>query len=880
MGTTGQRSPGNGGVGLRPGQVVAGRYRIHRLLGRGGMGEVYRADDLALGHYVALKFPTLDGSAAGASQRLAAEVAVAQRVSHPNVCRVHELARHGKRVFLSMQLIEGETLQTILSRAVGTLTGSEKLRIAHDLCAALAAIHDQEILYRDLKPANVMLDSDGRALVTDFGLAACGTVFDPGSGTFGYMAPEQHDGGEPSVRSDLYALGLVLYEIFVGRRAFSECSRDELVARKRAGPPEFPTNDALDEIGPDVKEVLLRCLSPDPEARPSSADDVACALPGRPGRGVEGDGEWIAPPETLLVSPRHRSRSWLDHILLAAVVLELVAVAALAPSSQPVHPAELGDPPPALEARARDVLAAVGLGGEERHQQFGYTYDARQFDDAASAVSEVALWPRDPAAPVPPVVFWYRQSPRRLVPVQAGSPYQRYDDPPFTAPGMVGVQLDPWGRLVRLDAVPPRAAPPDPPAPEPDWRPLFTAAGLDVDHFRAVVPSWTPPEFADRRRAWEAPSPVEGGEPIRIEAASFGGRPVSFLRLEPWMFAAEPEVDGRAELQLTTLGAGRVVGGLWYVAVLIGGILLARKNLFRCVADTRAAFRLAVAVLAARTLVWLLGAQHLAGTGELMILKPHLARALLIAAEVALIYLALEPLVRRFWPDLTASWVRLVYGRVRDPLVGHHLLVGTLVGTGGVLLVRLYATYAGPLGLPAPRLDRLDTFLGLILVRGLDLQCEALRGFREALAVEILAVVHGVLLGIFGVVGVVVLRLVLKKPVLSRAVALVLFVALIFPRAGDPLADLAVATTICAVYLAVLLRFGFLAGVTAMASAFLLTSHPLTLDLSAWYASGSTVALLAVACVALYGFRTSLAGRPALPAQWLRLGEPRPVEAA
>jgi serine/threonine-protein kinase len=872
-----QRPPGNGGVGLRPGQVIAGRYRIHRLLGRGAMGEVYRADDLTLGRYVALKFPILDGSAAGRSQRLAAEVAVAQRVSHPNVCRVHELGRHGKRVFLSMQLIEGETLHAVLSRSVGTLAKDEKLRIAHDLCAALAAIHAQGILYRDLKPGNVMLDSDGRALITDFGLAAFGCVSDPGSGTFDYMAPEQHalgEAGEPSVKSDLYALGLVLYEVFVGRPAFCGSSRKELVRLKLEGPPDFPSNGGVE---PDVKEVILRSLAPVPDERPASADEVARALPGRPGPGSEGAGEWIAPPETLLVSPRCRPRPWGARVLLAAVGLGLLAVAALAPSSQLVRPAELGDPPQALEVRARDVLVAAGLGGEDRNERYGYGYDARQLDHAASTGDAADRWPRDPAAPVPPVVFWYRQSPRRLVPVQAGSPYQRYDDPPLTVPGMVGVQLDPWGRLLRLDAVPPRVAPPDPSAPELDWRPLFAAAGLDLERFRAVAPAWTPPEFADRRQAWEAPSPLSGGEPIRIEAASFGARPVSFLRVEPWMFAAEPEVDRRTELQLTTSGLGRALAGLWYAGVLIGGILLARKNLFRRVADPRAAFRLAVAVLAARALVWLLGAQHMPGTGELMILKPHLARALLIATEVAIIYLALEPFVRRFRPELTASWVRLVYGRARDPMVGHHLLAGAFFGTAGVLLIRLYATFAGTLGLPPPRLDRLDTVAGLIMVQGLDLQCEALRGFREALAVEILAVVHGVLLSIFGVVGVVVLRLVLKQPILSRTVALALFVGLLFPRAGHPLADLVVATAICALYLAVLLRFGFLAGATAMASAFLLTSHPLTLDLSAWYAPGSTVALLTVLAVALFGFRTSMAQTPVLPREWFRLDEPRPA---
>lgn len=883
-----QSPRGHGGVGLRPGQIVAGRYRIHRLLGKGGMGEVYRADDLALGDYVALKFPLIDDAGRGGSQHLAGEVAVAQRVSHPNVCRVHDLGHHEGRVFLSMQLVEGETLGAVLGRSVGALTDDEKLRIAHDLCAALCAIHACRIVYRDLKPSNVMLDLDGRAIITDFGLASFGVVTDRGSGTFAYMAPEQHDGGEPSARSDLYALGLVLYELVVGSPAFTADSRNELAARKRQGPPELPGDRAVPE---QAREVVVRCLQPDPEDRPESADEVARALPPRPSRSSQGGGSWIVPPETLLVSPRQRPRPGLARGMLAAVLLALVAAAALAPASQLTRSAELGHPPEALEVRAWEVLALAGLSGDPGgvgEERYGYAYDRRQLDHVASTEGGPDRWTHLAEAPVPPVAFWYRRNPRPVAPLEPGSPFQRYDDPPLTSPGMVGIRLDPRGRLLSLEAVPPRAAQMGGPedraeaSESPDWAPLFAAAGFDLDRFRPVPPEWTPAAYADRRFAWQGPAAAAegsaraGAAPVRIEAASFQGTPVSFRRVEPWMLAPEPGVGYGTEMQLVTSRVGRILAGLLFIGVMVAATLLARRNLFRRVADPKAAFRLAVAVLAARALAGFLGARHLPGAGELMLINSHLARALLMAAEVWVIYLALEPYVRRFWPELAASWVRLVYGRARDPLVGHHLLVGLLFGTGSILWSRLYVTLAAPLGLPAPRPDALYTLAGLVNIRGLEVQCEALRGLRQALSMELLALVHAVLISLFGVVVIVLLRLLLKRPILSRTVALVLFVVLFFPYAGHPVADLVVVTVIVGFWLVALIRFGFLAGASAAVTAYLLNSHPLTLDPTAWYAPGAAAPLLAVGALAVYGFKISLAGRPALPTAWLAM-DPPPV---
>jgi serine/threonine protein kinase len=152
-----------------PGTTLDGRYRIVSLLGRGGMGEVYRADDLKLGQAVALKFLpetlSMDGAALARFHR---EVRVARQVSHRNVCRVYDIGEISGQHFLSMEFIKGEELASLLQR-IGRLPTDKALEIARQLCAGLAAAHDNNVLRRDLKPANVMIDAEGNARITDFG---------------------------------------------------------------------------------------------------------------------------------------------------------------------------------------------------------------------------------------------------------------------------------------------------------------------------------------------------------------------------------------------------------------------------------------------------------------------------------------------------------------------------------------------------------------------------------------------------------------------------------------------------------------------------------------------------------------------------------------
>jgi len=259
-----------------PGTLLAKRYRIVALLGSGGTGEVYRADDLTLDQAVALKFyPARVQAEPGTMARFHREVRLARQISHPNICRVFDIGETEGRAFITMEFVSGEDLHSLLRR-IGRLAPDKALEVALQLCSGLTAAHAAGVLHRDLKPANIMLDDRGNVRITDFGLAALADELhhEMDAGTPGYMAPEQLAAKEVTARSDLYALGLVLFEIFTGKRHIEPQRGAELLRPKPA--PVTPANFV--GVDPWVTQAIVRCLDPDPARRPESAMHVAAAL--------------------------------------------------------------------------------------------------------------------------------------------------------------------------------------------------------------------------------------------------------------------------------------------------------------------------------------------------------------------------------------------------------------------------------------------------------------------------------------------------------------------------------------------------------------------------------------------------------------------------
>jgi serine/threonine-protein kinase len=283
------------GISLAPGEVLGGRFQIVRLLGRGGMGEVHEARDLALGDRVALK--TLRPEIARNPRllgRLKREVRLARKVQHPNVCRIHDFfslpAKAGgdEIAVVAMELIVGETLAQRLARA-GRLPIESLDAIVPQIAGALGAIHENGVIHRDLKPSNVMLErrADGsmRAVLTDFGIA-CASDDDSSLsrtgdliGTPDYMAPEQVEFGATTAQSDIYSLGVVLYEAVTGRTPFPAGRALEGAIARLRGPATPPGAHAPGL--PDRWEAsILRCLELDPARRFRTAAELAAAIGG------------------------------------------------------------------------------------------------------------------------------------------------------------------------------------------------------------------------------------------------------------------------------------------------------------------------------------------------------------------------------------------------------------------------------------------------------------------------------------------------------------------------------------------------------------------------------------------------------------------------
>lgn len=265
-----------GGTGL-----FAGRYELLGKIGRGGMGTVYRARDTLVGDVVALKMLELeDSQRKDLLERFRREVRLARRISHPHVARTHDLGEHGGHLFLTMEYVEGEDLQSLLRRE-RALGAAQAARIALAVCEGLAAAHTAGVVHRDLKPANVLVERGGRVVLTDFGIARAmaGEAASRTQGMVGtpmYMSPEQISGGEVEARSDLYAAGLLLYEMLTGEPPFTGDSPMAVAFARLRQPPPDPAGRA--GVPEALAEVVRRCVAREPEERPSGAFEVAGLL--------------------------------------------------------------------------------------------------------------------------------------------------------------------------------------------------------------------------------------------------------------------------------------------------------------------------------------------------------------------------------------------------------------------------------------------------------------------------------------------------------------------------------------------------------------------------------------------------------------------------
>ncbi len=828
-----------------PGTVIAGRYRIVALLGAGGMGEVYRADDLTLGQPVALKLLPWDVSADPSRVALfRSEVRLARQVSHPNVCRIYDIGEADGRHFLSMEYVDGEDLASLLRR-IGRVPPDKGLEIARQLCAGLAAVHARGVVHSDLKPANVMIDGRGNVRLADFGLASAPGAHEALSsfaGTPAYMAPERFEGKPATIASDIYALGLVVYEVLSGRPAFEGSTVGELAQRHKTDPPASLRKTVAD-IDPGLERAVEQCLEKDPTARPPSVGAIAASLPGGdPLQAALARGETPS-PEMVAASRDPGSLTVRAGLaLMAALAVSLAIDVAVSPRHQVPLIVPLPKPPDVLRDRAATIIRSLGYPDEPVDTSSGFqpsewATEHGRTPRSADELRRAAALER-PAA----LVFWYRQAPQPLT-----SRYFFHQgrvtpaDPPLTTPGMVSVRLDPQGRLLRLVAVPLRRdGIPDPGRSFVNWGPVFQEAGLELARFTPVDSRWFPPVFAESRAAWEGTYPERGDVPIRIEAASAQGRVVFFRIVEPW--TREPGAPrprtGRVERVVTVLVPA--------VALMVigGGVALALRNLRSGRGDRRGASRIAVAVLLITLADGALGADHHSDAQATMLLLLQLgAMALLVSCLVWILYLALEPYVRRRWPHLLVSWTRFVNGRFEDPLVARHLLLGTVLGASlsavSTLLLDPHDTalITDPWWLDGARFTG-SWILGHFMLSVLNSL--------------------GILLLLF------LITLVTRRAWIA-GVLLALLLILASARSAGGAMGIEAAALLWVLVLGSL-RLGVLVVVGTTFWGSLLQDIPPTLDTSVWFWPTSLFVMAALVAVALYAFHRATGGRAILGA--------------
>jgi Protein kinase domain len=840
-----------------PGTTVAGRYRIVSLLGRGGMGEVYRADDLKLGQPVALKFlPEALHNDGATLARFHREVRVARQVSHRNVCRVYDIGEIEGQHFLSMEFIKGEELASLLRR-IGRLPTDKAIEIARQLCAGLAAAHDNNVLHRDLKPANVMIDNDGNVRITDFGLAGLAEEFrdeELRAGTPAYMAPEQLAGQEVTTRSDIYSLGLVLYEVFTGKRAFAAETLEELLRLRRSQTTPTNPSSLIKEIDPLVERVILRCLEREPRNRPASALQVAAALPGGdPLQAALAAGETPSPAMVAAAPAAGVLRPAVAVSLLASFLAVIAIVCFVSKDVALYRMVPLEKSPEVLHEHAREITKQLGYTEPPLDSSYGMNEDYGYLEYVAKNEQSRARWDKLRSGQPAAVFFWHRQSPRYLLSYGARE-ISLYDPAPDVT-GMTTLTLDTRGRLRSFSAVPPQKDETTPPAetPAPDWNALFAAAGLNPANFQPTTSVWVSQQAYDTRAAWEGVYPEQPQLKLRVEAASYRGRPVYFELIDDWDKPSR-QTESESNRNTTILISSLLT---LFVIVLVGGVLLARRNLRLGLGDRKGAFRLSLFLVSVLLLRWIIDGHHAVSFEEIASFVAHAQRILFTAGFIWLLYIALEPFVRRRWPARIISWNRLLAGELRDPLVGRDILMGAFFGS--LLMLNNYLSVLLPnwLGqLPGmPYMNNATVLLGS-------------RYFMSGLAGMLFS---SLLVGFVILFVMLLLSVTLRKDWLGVLLTWLLLIALLSLALGDNIyVNIFLACVAATIYVIALNRYGLLALLSSLFFFHLWVFFPITSEFSAWYAGDFVLALVMLLGLAAYGFYTSLGDQKVFRGQLLQ----------
>jgi serine/threonine-protein kinase len=517
--------------------------------------------------------------------------------------------------------------------------------------------------------------------------------------------------------------------------------------------------------------------------------------------------------------------------------------------------------PDALAEQARTFIKQFGYLEEPADSEVALQPDSGFVDFQNGQDTRAFSIPWDNLSSLSPVFFLYRQSPR---PLEHSSLWLHVfsvgTDPPVLFSGEVVVKLDTEGRLRSLRAIPPAIVTFAPQTNSSDWAMLFSAAGLDIGAWRPTDPRWNPESYADTKAAWEGSLPDVPNVPIRIEAAAYQGKPVSFNVIYPWT---------RQERMAQTASnfyskALTILGTVMFVIILAGPVFFARQNLRLGRGDRRGANRMVIAlVLVPFTVASILLDHHVSTSWEVEVFIRALARTMLAGGLVWTLYIAIEPFVRRRWPQMLISWTRLLSGEWRDPVVGRDVLIGCLAGVTQWSLALFSVLLSSWSGRPQ---TALMTSVTLNFVMGTS----------SFIGQHAFLLFSSVTIGLAATFLFVLLRTLLRKEWLATAIFIVVLTtpdSSQFSAAG-PWFSFGANLVASVIILFTLMRFGLVALAALCVCTGIFGFSAITFQYS-WFTGYGYASLLLIAALAFYGFKTSLGGRPVLSFSSID-GEPGP----
>jgi serine/threonine-protein kinase len=734
-----------------------------------------------------------------------------------------------------MEYVDGEDLASLLTR-IGRLPGDKALQAARQLCAGLAAAHERGVIHRDLKPQNIMINKRGDVVIMDFGLAAISDQLSGAevrNGTPAYMSPEQLRGAGVTQASDIYALGLVLYELFTGRRPFEAKSLQQLIDLQASAHLASMTSIASD-VDPAVEKVIRRCLDPDPAKRPPTALAAAGALPGGdPLFAALAAGETPSPELVAAAGTVEGLARRYSIPCLIIIVASLFGASLYYARTRAMMRAPSVKPPEVLADRARQIAASFGYPQAPADSDIWL----EQRSDVVARINAIQgpkRW-EEWLAFEGPIRAIYRESPAPLIAQPAGNVTR--SNPPMYRSGMATVTLDGNGRLLAFEAVPPDSPLANPiPAEE-----VFRAARLDIAAFREVPPTLVPDHASDTIRAWTGPHPVLPNIEMTLQLATWRGRVTQASTAYSFETAATPASKPPLVRVREIILMIVPIAGTFFAA------LVARRNWKRERSDRQGGLRYALAYFFLALIAWACYVHPVPTRDMLALFADGAANVLAMALILWLVYLAIEPVIRSRYPHSLITWNRLVAGRWSDPQVAGDVLIGAALGCV-LWLAALGVWWIQGSGASVQSGGNLPSLLDARHLLG-----------RQAAVMR-----DALMLGLPGFAIICFVRRLVRYDAIAAAVAAMLFTLTQPEAVAGGWADLALYLAVYGFLAFLLMRVGLIATLAALVYINIFPSIWLGADWKAWYVPTGIATILLWLSVALLAFWKSLGSRDLL----------------